>query len=158
MSDLTLPTVEDVRAAAERIGGQVVRTPLVRSPRLAALTGAKSVHLKLENQQFTGSFKDRGALNKLKSLTAEEAKRGVIAMSAGNHAQGVAYHAQKLGIPATIVMPKGTPFTKVERTAGFGARIELEGDTIAAAAIYTRQMAEAQNLVIVQPYDDPLFV
>src|SRR4051812_7033685 len=158
MSDPALPTTEDVRAAAERIRGQVVRTPLVRSPRLATLTGAKSIHLKLENQQFTGSFKDRGALNKLKSLTAEEAKRGVIAMSAGNHAQGVAYHAQALGIPATIVMPKGTPFTKVERTAGFGAKIELQGDTIDTAAVYARQMAEAQNLVFVHPYDDPLIV
>jgi threonine dehydratase len=158
MSDLHLPTVDDVRRAAERIRGQVVRTPLVRSPRLAAMTGARSIHLKLENQQFTGSFKDRGALNKLKNLTADEAKRGVIAMSAGNHAQGVAYHAQALGIPATIVMPKGTPFTKVERTAGFGAKIELEGDTIDAAAVYARQLAEAQNLVFVHPYDDPLIV
>jgi threonine dehydratase len=157
-ADLILPKIEDVRAAADRIRGQIVRTPLVRSPRLAALTGAKSIHLKLENQQFTGSFKDRGALNKLKSLTADEAKRGVIAMSAGNHAQGVAYHAQALGIPATIVMPKGTPFTKVERTAGFGAKIELEGDTIDAAAIHARKMAEAQNLVFVHPYDDPLIV
>src|SRR3954471_18467438 len=122
------------------------------------MTGAKSVHLKLENQQFTGSFKDRGALNKLLSLTPEERKRGVIAMSAGNHAQGVAYHAQRLGIPATIVMPKGTPFTKVERTRGFGAKVELEGDTIDAAAVYARQLAEAQNLVFVHPYDDPLIV
>ncbi len=157
-SDLVIPTADDVRAAAERIRGAVVRTPLVAAPRLAALTGAASVHLKLENQQFTGSFKDRGAYNKLKGLTAEEAKRGVIAMSAGNHAQGVAYHAQRLGIPATIVMPKGTPFTKVERTAGFGAKIELQGDTIDAAAVYARQLAEHENLVFVHPYDDPLIV
>src|SRR4051812_32364672 len=122
------------------------------------MTGAKSVHLKLENQQFTGSFKDRGALNKLLSLTPEEAKRGVIAMSAGNHAQGVAYHAQRLGIPATIVMPKATPFTKVERTAGFGAKVELEGDTIDAAAVYARKVAEQQDVVFVHPYDDPLIV
>src|SRR3982750_1909421 len=134
MSDLTIPTVEDVRAAAGRIRGQVVRTPLVRSPRLATVTGAKSIHLKLENQQFTGSFKDRGALNKLKSLTAEEAKRGVIAMSAGNHAQGVAYHAQALGIPATIVMPKGTPFTKIQHTQDHGARVLIEGEVLAEAA------------------------
>ena len=157
-SDLVFPTAEDIRAAAARIHGQVVRTPLVHAPRLAALTGAASVHLKLENQQFTGSFKDRGALNKLKSLTPAEAARGVIAMSAGNHAQGVAYHAQRLGIPATIVMPKGTPFTKVERTANFGARIELEGDTIDAAAVYARGLAQHQNLVFVHPYDDPLIV
>ncbi|HEY4163524.1 MAG TPA: threonine ammonia-lyase [Dongiaceae bacterium] len=157
-ADLKLPTIDDIRAAAERIKGAVVRTPLVNSPRLAALTGAASIHLKLENQQFTGSFKDRGAFNKLSSLTPEEARRGVIAMSAGNHAQGVAYHAQRLGIPATIVMPKGTPFTKVERTAGFGAQIELQGDTIDAAAVYARQLAEHQNLIFVHPYDDPLIV
>jgi len=157
-SDLVFPTADDIRAAAARIDGHVVRTPLVNSPRLAAMSGAKSVHLKLENQQFTGSFKDRGALNKLLSLTPEEAKRGVIAMSAGNHAQGVAYHAQRLGIPATIVMPKGTPFTKVERTRSFGAKIEIEGDTIDAAAVYARQLAQEQNLVFVHPYDDPLIV
>jgi threonine dehydratase len=157
-ADPILPTVEDVRAAAKRIGDQIVRTPLVRSPRLAAMTGAGNVYLKLENQQFTGSFKDRGALNKLMCLTPEEERRGVIAMSAGNHAQGVAYHARALGIPATIVMPKGTPFTKVERTAGFGAKIELQGDTIDAAAVYARQLAEVQNLVFVHPYDDPLIV
>ena len=157
-ADLPFPTADDIRAAAARIQGRVVRTPLVNSPRLAALTGANSVHLKLENQQYTGSFKDRGALNKLLSLTPEEAKRGVIAMSAGNHAQGVAYHALRLGIPATIVMPKATPFTKVERTAGFGAKVELQGDTIDAAAVYARQVAEEQNLVFVHPYDDPLIV
>jgi threonine dehydratase len=157
-ADLLFPTADDIRDAAGRIQGRVVRTPLVNSPRLAAMSGAKSVHLKLENQQFTGSFKDRGALNKLLSLTPEEAARGVIAMSAGNHAQGVAFHAQRLGIPATIVMPNGTPFTKVERTAGFAARIELQGDTIDAAAVYARQVAAAQNLVFVHPYDDPLIV
>jgi len=157
-ADLPFPTVDDIRAAAARIHGHVVRTPLVNSPRLAAISGARSVHLKLENQQFTGSFKDRGALNKLLSLTPEEAARGVIAMSAGNHAQGVAYHAQRLGIPATIVMPQGTPFTKVERTAGFGAKVELQGDTIDAAAVYAREVAQQQNLVFVHPYDDPLIV
>ena len=157
-AELPIPKVDDIRAAAERIRGHVVRTPLVRSPRLAALTGARNIYLKLENQQFTGSFKDRGAFNKLKQLTAEEARRGVIAMSAGNHAQGVAYHAQRLGMPATIVMPRGTPFTKVERTAGFGAKIELEGDTIDAAAVHARKMAQEHHLVFVHPYDDPLIV
>ncbi len=157
-ADLKFPTADDIRAAAARIQGQVVRTPLVSSPRLAAMSGAKSVHLKLENQQFTGSFKDRGALNKLLCLTPEERARGVIAMSAGNHAQGVAHHAQRLGIPATIVMPKATPFTKVERTAGFGAKVELEGETIDAAAVYAREVAEKHNLVFVHPYDDSLIV
>jgi threonine dehydratase len=157
-SDLVFPTAEDIRAAAGRIQGQVVRTPLISSPRLAAMSGANSVHLKVENQQFTGSFKDRGALNKLLCLAPEEARRGVIAMSAGNHAQGVAYHAQRLGIPATIVMPKATPFTKVERTAGFGAKVVLEGDTIDAAAVFAREVAARENLVFVHPYDDPLIV
>ena len=153
-ADLKLPSVEDVRAAVERIRGRVVRTPLVRSPRLAALTGAKSVHLKLENQQFTGSFKDRGALNKLKSLTAEEAKRGVIAMSAGNHAQGVAYHAARLGIPATIVMPKGTPFNKIQHTQDHGARVLIEGEVLAEAAAFAEKICREEGLTFVPPYDD----
>ncbi|MGH6831330.1 MAG: pyridoxal-phosphate dependent enzyme, partial [Methylocella sp.] len=123
---MTTITIDDIRAAAATIAGHVVRTPAISAPRLAEATGAREVVLKLENLQFTGSFKDRGAYNKLKSLTPAEAKAGVIAMSAGNHAQGVAYHAQRLGIPATIVMPKGTPFTKVERTRDFGPRILLE--------------------------------
>ena len=155
--DIAAVTFADIEAAARRIAGRVVRTPLVHSRTLSDITGAE-VWLKLENQQFAASFKERGAANKLLTLSADEAKRGVIAMSAGNHAQGVAYHAQRLGIPATIVMPKATPFTKVERTAGFGAKIELEGDTIDAAAVHARQMAEAQNLVFVHPYDDPLIV
>src|SRR5262249_41148363 len=121
-------TLEDIRRAAAVIEGHVVRTPAVSAPRLAEATGAQEVVLKLENQQSTGSFKDRGAYNKLASLDGAARAAGVIAMSAGNHAQGVAYHAQRLGIPATIVMPKGTPFNKVERTAGFGARVLLEGD------------------------------
>ena len=153
-----LPTVDDIRKAAALIQAHVVRTPCVAAPRLAALTGVAKLYLKLENQQFTGSFKDRGALNKLKSLTAGEARRGCIAMSAGNHAQGVAFHAQRLGIPATIVMPEGTPFTKVERTASFGARIVLKGDTIDAAATHARELAAAEHLVFVHPYDDPLIV
>ena len=117
MSAIAKPTIDDLRRAAEAIKGHVVRTPFVSAPRLARELGLASLRLKLENQQFTGSFKDRGAYYKLKSLSPDEAKRGVIAMSAGNHAQGVAYHAQRLGIPATIVMPEGTPFTKIERTA-----------------------------------------
>lgn len=155
----TLPTqfpgLDDIRRAAEVIKGHVLVTPCVEAPRLAGQTGVAKLYLKLESQQFTGSFKERGALNKLKSLTAEEARRGVIAMSAGNHAQGVAYHAQRLGIPATIVMPEGTPFTKVERTASYGPRVILQGDGVDAAAIYAREVAVRENLVFVHPYDDP---
>jgi threonine dehydratase len=153
-----LPTFADIETAAARIRGEVIRTPAVAAPRLAQQFGLAGLWLKLESQQFTGSFKDRGSLNKLKSLTAEEAKRGVIAMSAGNHAQGVAYHAQRLGIPATIVMPEGTPFTKAERTSALGARVVLQGDTIDAAALHARALAKEQDLVFVHPYDDPLIV
>jgi len=151
-------TIDDIRAAAGVIAGHVVRTPAVPAPHLAEVTGAKAVVLKLECLQYTGSFKDRGALNKLTSLSAEEAKNGVIAMSAGNHAQGVACFAQRLGIPATIVMPQGTPFTKVERTRGFGARVVIEGDTIDSAAVFARDLAKRENLTFVHPYDDPRIV
>lgn len=150
-----LPTIDDIRKAQSAIKGEVVRTPLVDAARIAHMLGLRSLKFKLENQQFTGSFKDRGALNKLKSLTADEKKRGVIAMSAGNHAQGVAYHAQRLGIPATIIMPEGTPFTKVERTASFGPRVILKGDVIDVSAAYARELAQTENLVFVHPYDDP---
>lgn len=153
-----VPSLDDIREAARTIAGEVVLTPCVQAPRLAAQLSVADLYLKLENQQFTGSFKDRGALNKLKSLTPEEAKRGVIAMSAGNHAQGVAYHAQRLGIPATIVMPEGTPFTKIERTASFGPRVILQGEGIDAAATYAREVAAQENLVFVHPYDDPYIV
>jgi threonine dehydratase len=149
---------EDVRRAASVIAGQVVRTPAVPAPRIAEATGAREVVLKLENQQYTGSFKDRGAYNKLASLDAAAKKAGVIAMSAGNHAQGVAYHAQRLKVPATIVMPQGTPFTKVERTASFGARVLLEGDSIDAAAVFARERAAREGLTFVHPYDDPLII
>ncbi|HWA48289.1 MAG TPA: threonine ammonia-lyase [Dongiaceae bacterium] len=158
MSNLARPTLDDIRRAAEAIKGHVVRTPFVSSPRLAQQLGLASLRLKLENQQFTGSFKDRGAYYKLKSLSPDEAKRGVIAMSAGNHAQGVAYHAQRLGIPATIVMPEQTPFTKIERTASFGPRVILKGDSIDAAAVYARELAAKENLIFVHPYDDPFIV
>ena len=115
-------TIDDIRRAAETIAGTVERTPCRVSRRLSDLTGA-TVVLKFENLQHTGSFKDRGALVKLNSLSAEERARGVIAVSAGNHAQGVAYHAQQLGIPATIVMPEGTPHVKVRQTESYGANI-----------------------------------
>ncbi len=118
------PTIalEDIRAAADLIKGAVERTPTHHSRTLSKLAGC-DIHLKFENLQFTSSFKERGALNKLLSLTPQQRKRGVAAMSAGNHAQGVAYHAGRLGIPATIVMPEGTPFNKVKHTKDFGARV-----------------------------------
>ena len=150
-------SIEDIRAAARTIEGEVVRTPLVPALRLSELLGC-TLSLKLENLQFTGSFKDRGALNKLKSLDPDQAARGVIAMSAGNHAQGVAFHAERLGIPATIVMPEFAPFTKVERTRSFGARVVLAGETIDAAAEAAREIQRDQNLTFIHPYDDPLIV
>src|SRR5271157_6274870 len=123
-------SIDDVRRAAATIAGHVVRTPAIAAPRLAEATGAREVILKLENLQYTGSFKDRGAYNKLASLDAAARKAGVIAMSAGNHAQGVAYHAGRLGIPATIVMPDGTPYNKIKHTRNFGARVILDGVTL----------------------------
>src|SRR6185437_13204255 len=131
-------TIADVRAAASTIAGEVLRTPSIAAPALSALTGADVV-LKLETLHPTGSFKERGALNKLKSLSPEQRRAGIIAMSAGNHAQGVAYHAHRLGIPATIVMPEGTPFTKIERTAAHGATVVLRGAGLGEA----RQEADA---------------
>ena len=150
-------SASDIKAAAKEIEGEVMRTPLVAAPRLSEILGCE-LYLKLENQQYTGSFKDRGALNKLKSLTAEQAGYGVIAMSAGNHAQGVAHHARRLGIPATIVMPEFAPFTKVERTRELGARVVLLGDTLDASAVAAREIADQENLTFVHPYDDPKIV
>jgi threonine dehydratase len=143
----------EIRAAAARIAGAVSRTPLLASRTLSQLTGAE-LRLKFENLQFTASFKERGALNKLLQLTAAERARGVIAMSAGNHAQGVAFHAQRLGIRAVIVMPRGTPNTKVRGTEVLGADVRLEGDTLAEAASHARQLCEREGLVFVHPYDD----
>ena len=147
----------EIRQAAEAISGQVVRTPLMRAERLSQLYGCE-LHLKLENLQITGSFKDRGAYMKLQSLSDEQRRRGVIAMSAGNHAQGVAYHARRLGIPATIVMPEFAPFLKVERTRSFGARVVLTGDTLDASALAAREIAAAEGLTFVHPYDDPAVI
>ena len=143
----------DIQQAAERVRGQVLDTPCVESRTLSQLTGTQ-LFLKMKNLQFTASFKERGACNKLAQLTDQEKARGVIAMSAGNHAQGVAYHAERLGIPATIVMPSFTPGVKVARTRGFGARVILHGDSLEAAYQHARTLAEAQNLVFVHPYDD----
>ncbi len=149
--------LDDIRRAAEVIDGTVIRTPLVPAPRLSQRLGCE-LYLKLESLQYTGSFKDRGALVKLKSLGDEQAKRGVIAMSAGNHAQGVAYHAKRLGIPATIVMPEFAPFTKVEQTRRVGAKVLLTGDTLDASAVAAREIGEKEGLAFVHPFDDPLIV
>jgi threonine dehydratase len=147
-------TIEDVKRAAQIVQGQVLRTPLVPAPRLSQLTGA-SVFVKHENMQPTGSFKERGAVTKLESLTDGERKRGVIAMSAGNHAQAVAYHARRLGIPATIVMPDSTPLVKAENTRSYGARVILDGETLYESAAHAREIGEREGLVFVHPYDDP---
>ncbi|MBG9389127.1 threonine ammonia-lyase [Caenimonas aquaedulcis] len=143
----------DIRAAAERLQGQVLDTPCVESRTLSQIAGAQ-VFLKFENLQFTASFKERGACNKLVQLGDEEKRRGVIAMSAGNHAQGVAYHAQRLGMRAVIVMPRFTPGVKVERTRSFGAEIVLHGDTLDESRSHAQQLAAAQQLTFVHPYDD----
>ncbi len=150
-------TLADVQAAAACIRDRVRVTPCARSETLSAITGAE-VFLKFENLHFTASFKERGALNKLRSLTPEESARGVIAMSAGNHAQGVAYHAKHLGIPATIVMPRHTPDVKVEHTREHGAEVILHGDTFDEASVFTRSLRDERGLTLVHPYDDPAVI
>jgi len=147
----------DIQQAAQRVHGQVLNTPCVESRTLSQITGTQ-LYLKMENLQFTASFKERGACNKLTQLTSDERQRGVIAMSAGNHAQGVAYHAQRLGVPATIVMPTFTPGVKVARTRGFGARVILHGASLEAAYTHARTLADEQNLVFVHPYDDEAII
>ena len=149
----TMLTYADIQAAAQRLNGAVLQTPFVESRTLSQITGAQ-VYLKFENLQFTASFKERGALNKLLQLTPAEREHGVIAMSAGNHAQGVAYHAQRLGLRAVIVMPRFTPGVKVERTRGFGAEVLLHGDSLAEARAHAYQLAQEQGLTFVHPYDD----
>jgi len=144
---------DDIRAAAERLRGQVVDTPCLHSRTLSALCGCE-VFLKFENHQFTASFKERGALNKMAQLSADERARGVLAVSAGNHAQGVAYHAQRMGVPATIVMPRFAPAVKVENTRRFGAEVVSAGDTFDDARLHGLQLAEARALTVVHPYDD----
>jgi threonine dehydratase len=151
------PSLDDIRAAARRLEGAIVKTPLVHSRTLSRLTGAE-VFLKLENLQFTASFKERGALNKLLSLDEAERRRGVIAMSAGNHAQAVAYHSARLGIPSTIVMPKGSPNTKIRNTQVHGATVVLEGDSLFESGKHARALAARDNLVFVHPYEDPLII
>jgi threonine dehydratase len=150
-------SAQDIRAAAARIAGAVERTPFLASRTLSRLAGCE-VLLKFENLQFTASFKERGALNKLLSLSPAERKRGVIAMSAGNHAQAVAYHAARLGIPAVIVMPRGSPNTKIRNTRVHGAEVVLEGESLADAGRHAHERARRDDLVFVHPYEDELVI
>jgi threonine dehydratase len=149
----SLLTVEAVRAAAKAISGAVERTPTRHSRTLSAIAGCE-IFLKFENLQFTASFKERGALNKLLSLSAEQQRRGVVAMSAGNHAQGVAYHAGRLGVPVTIVMPEGTPFNKIKHTKDFGARVVIDGATLSESFAHACAIASKEGLTFIHPYDD----
>ncbi len=152
MNDLPV-TLAAVRDAATAIAGAIARSPVVASPALSELAGTE-IHLKLETLHRTGSFKERGALAKLLTLGASQRCAGVVAMSAGNHAQGVAYHARRLGIPATIVMPEGTPFIKIDRTEALGAAVVLKGDSLAAAREAADTIAREHGLVLIHPYDD----
>src|SRR5665213_2827113 len=146
-------TFDSIKAAAERLKGHIERTPMRRSRTLSEITGAE-VWVKFENQQFTASYKERGALNRLARLTEDERRRGVIAASAGNHAQGLAYHGERLGIPVTIVMPRGTPHVKVQQTREFGATVVIEGDSYDAADEHALMLRDQRGLVFVHPFDD----
>jgi threonine dehydratase len=151
------PTIDDIRAAAARIEGAVIRTPMLVSRTLSEVIGAE-VWLKFENLQFTAAYKERGALNKLLQLSPEERARGVIAASAGNHAQAVAYHAKRLGIPAVIVMPEGTPTIKVTQTEGHGARVVLYGRIVDDAFDKARELEAEHGYVFVHAFDDPQII
>jgi len=146
-------SIETIRAAAARIEGQVERTPCRYSRTLSKITGAE-VWVKFENLQFTAAYKERGALNKLLLLSDEEKARGVIAASAGNHAQGLAYHGQRLGVPVTIVMPVSTPFVKVQHTRDFGANVVIEGETYDDASAHALRLKDERGLTYVHPFDD----
>jgi threonine dehydratase len=146
-------TFDDIKAAATRLHGHIERTPCRHSRTLSEITGAE-VWVKFENLQFTAAFKERGALNKLALMTADERARGVIAASAGNHAQGLAYHAARMGVPVTIVMPKGTPMVKVEHTRGHGAEVVLEGENYDESADIAQRLREQRGLVFVHPFND----
>jgi threonine dehydratase len=146
-------SLPDIQAAADRLGTAIINTPFTKSITLSSILGAQ-IYLKFENLQFTASFKERGALNKLLSLSQEDRNIGVIAMSAGNHAKALAYHAQRLGIPATIVMPINTPNVKVEDTKSFAARVILEGRNLDDAANFAHKLADEEGLVFVHPYND----
>ena len=147
-------SIDDVRSAAEILSGQIERTPMRHSKTLSEITGAE-VWVKFENLQFTAAFKERGALNKLARLTDEQKEAGVVAASAGNHAQGVAYHGRRLGIPVTIVMPVTTPFNKVEHTRAFGARVVLEGNSFDEANAHAQNLRQKEGLTWIHPFDDP---
>jgi threonine dehydratase len=151
------PTFADIQAAQRAIAPALVRTPTRHSRTLSGIAGCE-VWLKFENRQFTASFKERGALNRILALSENEKKRGVAAMSAGNHAQGVAYHAGRLGIPATIVMPVTTPFNKVKHTRDFGATVILHGESLVEADAEARRIAGEFGLTFIHPYDDPLVI
>ncbi len=156
VSDRATPlpvTLASIAAAAARIDGSVIRTPMLHSQTLSEITGAR-VFVKFENLQFTASFKERGALNKLLLLSVDQRSVGVVAMSAGNHAQGVAYHAARLGIPATIVMPVATPITKVEHTRKHGARVILHGESLTEASDFAIDLKRREGLVFLHPFDD----
>ncbi len=154
---LIAPTLADIRAAARRIEGAVIRTPTLMSRTLSDIIGAE-VWLKFENLQFTAAYKERGALNKLLQLTPEERARGVIAASAGNHAQAVAYHGKRLGIPVTIVMPTSTPSMKVTQTEGHGAHVVLEGAMFDDAQAKAFELAASEGFVFIPPFDDPAII
>src|SRR6476469_5392804 len=154
---LAPPTINDIRAAADRIAGSVIRTPFLQSRTLSEIIGAE-VWLKFENLQFTAAYKERGALNKLLQLTPEERARGVIAASAGNHAQAVAYHPKRLGIPAVIVMPEPTPTVKVTQTAGHGAQVVLYGQIVDDAFAKARELALEKGYVFIHAFDDPQII
>lgn len=147
-------TLDDIRAAHLRIADAIVRTPTLISQTLSEMTGAR-VYIKFENLQFTAAFKERGALNRLLQLGDNALKNGVIAASAGNHAQGLAYHGKRLGVPVTIVMPKPTPTVKVMQTEGHGATVVLHGETFDAAYAYARQLESDRGLTFVHPFDEP---
>jgi threonine dehydratase len=151
------PTIDDIRSAAERVKGAVIRTPMLVSRTLSEIIGAE-VWLKFENLQFTAAYKERGALNKLLQLTPEERARGVIAASAGNHAQAVAYHAKRLGIPAVIVMPEATPTVKVTQTQGHGAEVVLYGNIVDDAFARARELALENGYVFIHAFDDPQII
>jgi threonine dehydratase len=155
--DHAVVTVADIRMAHGRIASSIVRTPTLYSRTLSTLTGA-NVWLKFENLQFTAAYKERGALNKLLQLTDEEKARGVIAASAGNHAQGLAYHGARLGIPVTIVMPKPTPTVKVQQTEGHGAEVILTGERFDDAQATAYELAAQRGLTFVHPFDDPAII
>jgi threonine dehydratase len=156
MTDLPVDA-QAVRDAAAAIAGAIAHSPVIPAPGLSELANAE-IYLKLETVHRTGSFKERGALNKLLTLNPSERRAGVVAMSAGNHAQGVAYHARRLGVPATIVMPEGTPFIKIDRTEAYGAKVVLKGDSLSAARQAADRFAREQGLLLVHPYDDPVII